>query len=493
MKRILSILFVLLFSCSALRPGQAMAVTNLPVRVIHVVYDDSGSMYETGNKDVKSSEFWKRNRYPSSCRFLVYDYVHEGAVKKAEDDFNFWFSVMLLAVNDPDSSLLQAYRLYTVKTLIDREKMSALFQEVSDRLRDAKYVIEKDIRKEAEKPLCEKSLPDYRMDIPVVLKMPLRDTDAVDKRSFLTFSKGTNSDLVEWHRQSSESEEALRSLIRGAERTLDQTAEKVRGNCHIEEDMAESLNRYQEEDMQAEINEDLRTFIRLQEMLSEGNFIKESKLQQLKEKVEGRISVKVARAAIFVTYGTVALMLLLSFIPLLIELVKGESETGPIDTLAFLLGITALIAIIVPIGYKLKLNGRIRSYNCFMRDSFQRLSKSSDDYSKYLSAVVSHSRGATYLDISSEKTEVTGDEEQSKYRHVKAINSLLAKIKGWSRAHHLQIDFVSPRTESYQKVDTSIRPGDSRLYAIEAADEYEIDVNKFRNEVSCSVSFCGKD
>jgi len=310
-----------------------------------------------------------------------------------------------------------------------------------------------------------------------VLKMPFHEADAVDRRSFLTFSKGINSDLVEWHRQSSESEEQLRGLIKGAERTLDQTAEKVRGNCRIEEDMAEPLNRYQEEDMRNEIDEDFRNFIRLQELLSEGNFIKEDKLQQLKEKVEERISIKVARAAIFLTYGIVALLLFLSFIPIIIELFKGELETVPIDTLAFLLGITALIAIIVPIAYKLKLNGRINSYNQFMRDSFRRLSESSGDYSKYLSVIVSHSRGATYLDISSEKTEVTGEEEYSKYRHIKAINSLLAKIKGWSRAHHLEIDFVSPRTEAYQKVDTSVRPGDSRLYAIEAVDEYEIDVN----------------
>lgn len=60
MKKILSVLFVLLLSCSAVQSRQASAVTNLPTRVIHLVYDDSGSMYETGNKDVDT---WCQAKY----------------------------------------------------------------------------------------------------------------------------------------------------------------------------------------------------------------------------------------------------------------------------------------------------------------------------------------------------------------------------------------------------------------------------------------------
>ena len=62
MKRIFAILFVILLGCSAVQPRQAAAATktNLPTRVIHLVYDDSGSMYETGNKDVDT---WCQAKY----------------------------------------------------------------------------------------------------------------------------------------------------------------------------------------------------------------------------------------------------------------------------------------------------------------------------------------------------------------------------------------------------------------------------------------------
>ena len=62
MKRFLSGLLVLLLVCSTGLPRQAWAAatTNLPTRVIHVVYDDSGSMYETGNKDVDT---WCQAKY----------------------------------------------------------------------------------------------------------------------------------------------------------------------------------------------------------------------------------------------------------------------------------------------------------------------------------------------------------------------------------------------------------------------------------------------
>lgn len=455
--------------------------------------NDIGNVW-VERKEVVGSEFWKRNRYPSICRFLVYDYMYEGKVRKTEDDFNFWFSVMLLAVNEIGPSVLQAYRLYTVNTVIDREKMTVLFQKVADRLRDAKYALERELREETEQTLKEEKLPDYRMDIPVMLKVSNRAGDAVDKRDFFTFSKGADSELAQWYRQSRESEEELASLIRSAERTLDQTAERVRVNCRIEEDAAEPLNKYQEEDMQQEIDEDFKTFIELQERLSNSSLLNGGKIAQLKTKVEDSINIKVARAAMFLTYGTVVMLLLLSFIPILIQFIKGlaTGASAPIVMLAWLLGITAVFAITVPIVHKLRLNGRINRYNRFMEDAFQRLNDSSKDYSEYLSVIVSHARGASYLSISSEKTGISGEEEHSKYRHLKAINVLLAKIKGWARAHHLELDFTSPRLGLDAKVDTTIRPGENKLYTLDAGEEYEIEVNNSGMKLLAPFPFAEK-
>lgn len=79
------------------------------------------------HKESESSEFWKRNHFPSICRFMVYDIEKQGPIQKEADDFGFWYSVMLMAINEWDSSTIQAYRLYTLGVFMNSDAMSESF------------------------------------------------------------------------------------------------------------------------------------------------------------------------------------------------------------------------------------------------------------------------------------------------------------------------------------------------------------------------------
>ena len=153
-------------------------------------------------RESESSEFWKRNQYPGICRFLVYDYKKLGAVQREADNFNFWLSVRLLSTNVVDAATLQAYRLYTVKSIIDKKKMREAFQTVSNRLRSAKQALERDVRKDIESQICEEEeLPNYRVEVPVALKLPLSESREVKMKSFRLLSSGTLSDVNAWDKQ----------------------------------------------------------------------------------------------------------------------------------------------------------------------------------------------------------------------------------------------------------------------------------------------------
>ena len=69
---------------------------------------------------------------------MVYDIEKQGPIQKEADDFGFWYSVMLMAINEWDSSTIQAYRLYKLGVFMNCEAMSESFQMLADRLRDAK-------------------------------------------------------------------------------------------------------------------------------------------------------------------------------------------------------------------------------------------------------------------------------------------------------------------------------------------------------------------
>ena len=169
------------------------------------------------HKESESSEFWKRNHFPSICRFMVYDIEKQGPIQKEADDFGFWYSVMLMAINEWDSSTIQAYRLYTLGVFMNSDAMSESFQMLADRLRDAKRSIERSIKKDIEGYACEElGLPDFKVEIPVALKIPKVDECTIKKMSFHLLSDGAATDTAIWEKAQRIAENELNALNRGA-------------------------------------------------------------------------------------------------------------------------------------------------------------------------------------------------------------------------------------------------------------------------------------
>ena len=432
------------------------------------------------HKESESSEFWKRNQYPSTCRFLVYDYEKLGAVQRDADDFNFWLSVMLLSTNEVDSATLQAYRLYTVKTIVDKKTMTESFQIVADRLRDAKQTLEKDIRKDIENQICEEEeLPDYRIEVPVALKLPALDDREVKKKSFHLLSDGALSDIAIWNKQRESIEDDLVKTVRSAERTLDQTADKMRDACSFEEDEVEQLNKYQEEDMLRETDELYHQVVSIQSGLPTDKVSDDEELVQASDSVRENLIGRVVKKPAVISFVIAGMVLLLSTIPAIIQ----KAKEMPADLLTLLYIVLGAIIVVVLCGLlalivqKTKLNKLIKRYNQKIKAAFNKLVDNADEYSQYMSAIASHSRGSSYLSQSSRKKFFRNEEHYSRYKHIKAINVMLSRLKGWSKAHHLDVDFTSKRPETRVELDITQTPFESKLYTINSGDLYPVAVN----------------
>lgn len=465
------------------------------VRTKNYLADDTIGSAWLSHKESESSEFWKRNQYPSLCRFLVYDFEVQGPVQKEADNFDFWFSVLLISINDIDSSAMQAYRLYRVKTVIDKNAMSGVFQDMADRLLDAKHTIETDIRRDIENQICkEEPLPDYRMRVPVPLKLPQSNERGVKSIQFPLLSEGSRTDLAVWNGERRALEEDLLKNVRSADRMLDQTANKMRENCRFNEDEVEGLNKYQEEDLRRETDDLYSQIVSIQGSLPTGKVSQDPDISRVDATVKNILKERVVGSSAVTALCIAFALIMLSSIPEILRIINGPE--GDYKALAYLLMANVIVitgaGLLVLVNQKFVLDGWIYKYNQYMKKAFNKLIDNTDDYAKYMSAIVSHARGSSYLNLSARKKNRYEEENYYKYKHIKAINILLGKLKTWSKAYHLDVDFTAKKSDARIEVNTMVAPIENKLYSFETGRLYPIQLNKSGMTIQSPFSFASR-
>lgn len=447
------------------------------------------------HKESESSEFWKRNHYPASCRFLVCDFENKGPVNREADNFNFWVSLMLLATNEIDSGIMQAYRLYTLKTVIDKNDMEDSLQNLTDNLRNAKRYIEQSIKKDIESHICkDEEFPDYRLDVPVNIKLPEISDRTIKTGVFPLFSNGINSELEVWHRLHNESEDGLTSSVRAAERTLDQTADRMRDITTFDDEEITPLNRYQEEDLLRETRGLYENVVYIQGKLPKTNITDYEGISESSDKVRKFLITRILKKPAFITLFSAMLLLLLAAVPAVIQCIKDGGNRWQFLLIIFaaeclLAAIGAFAAIIV---YKTKLNNLVEEYNQSIQDSFNSVVESASDYSEYMSKIASHTRGSSYYNLSKRKKHYAEIEHDAKYKHIKAINVLLGKIKNWNKAFYLDVDFNADLSDERADIDVSVSPADNKYYALESGEMYDVEVNNTGMIIESPLKFTKK-
>ena len=475
---------------------------NLPSSIILVTIrtgfeqDDTIDHVWTSHRESNASEFWKRNHYPANCRFLVYDFEKKGPVQKNADEFGFWLSVLLLATNVTDSGTLQAYRLYKLNTKINKQVMKENFLDMAVRLKSARHLIEKEIKKEIESQVVfEESLPEYRIDIPVNVSTPKTDKCVVSLNGFGILSKGQRTDLGMWNTRSDELEKSLEDSVRRADRLLDQTADKMRDLCVFTEDEVSALSKYQREDLTRETGEIYHKIVTEQGDLPTTKISADKKMKAAAEKVKEMLRTRVTSYSALAIFGIALVLVILFNLPGLIYYSGSENGGGLWNTIVIAL---VEFAIIVAAGFislywqQSELIMLITRYNVLMKNAFARLIASASDYSTYLSDIASHSRGHSYLDLSGRKKHKADNKNAVKYKHIKAINILLAKLRTWANAYHLRIDLDNVDLDENVSVDVSIPPAKSNMYTFETGNSYQISVNNSGVKIYSPFEFVEK-
>lgn len=432
------------------------------------------------HQESDSSEFWRRNRFPAMCRFMVFDFAKQGPIQREADDFRFWYAVMLMSINEWDSSTVQAYRLYMLSVDMDKNAMAEAFQVLVNRVRDIRSSLEKSIKREVERPVGEEgNLPDYHMNVTVHPKIPSLEKCIVPLRSFHFFSRGASSDVAIWNRKKSGAEEEYARAVITNERYLDQSADRMHSACSYTEEEVTPLSKYQTEDLSGEIDKLYHKIINIQSSLPKEEVSADEGVSlsagKVKEYLLGRVMAKPA----FIALGLLFVLILLSLIPAVINCISGGGEHLITVIAAFAASAVLVLAcgMAALIAQKAKLSSLIKNYNKYMKDAFNRLVDNADDYSAYMTSIASHAKGNSYLQIVRKKKYYTEAEHYARFRHIRAINIILSKLSSWSKAFGLDVDFISKRSEIWVDIDTSIEPLNNKAYMFDSEMEYDVAIN----------------
>ena len=446
------------------------------------------------NIEAESSEFWKRNRYPSICRFTVFEMTQEGTYKKNADLFALWMAVMLMASNEIDPSTLQAYKLHQIFIEFDEQKMRQAMQDTVVRAVSAKKYIHKRIKRELEQKLNEEVvLPDYQVHAPVVLKLPKREKLFVSGKRFGLVAKGQYSDMELWNEMNGNAQKEMDTIGTCTERALDQTAERIRHLCRYKDHEVYALSKYQIEEMNQELEHRYRNILELRKEMPQGGAEDQSQMAQMAKGVKGKLLKRVTSQEAFLILIIAAVLFVISLVPALFlgsAGVTGAVILGMISVAG--IGILAAVELGQLTTLRTELQFEISKVNGVVNRSATSAAENSSVFSRYMGEIASNIHGNTFLSVMEKKKNVYTAENYEKENHIAALEKFISNIRTWCTSYHLQVYFDSAELNENLTVDTELPPDMNPLYTFEMDGSYRTAVNNTGDTIEAPFGFIKK-
>lgn len=442
--------------------------------------------------EINSSDFWRRNGYPSACRFTFYEMERRGPVQRSADLFKVWTAVMLLALNDIDSNTLQAYRLHRLDVDFNKREMGACVQKSAARAAGARRYIQKSIQREIERKLLEEpTLPDYKLEIPVVLNLPANGDFLPKTGLFHLTSSAHASDMALWKKMQEEAEAGVRAVNTCAKRALDQTAGKMRQYCQYDQAHIAPLSSYQIEDFHGELDLLSHQIFDLRGHLPCSEAADMDKMAALSKHVREKLLKRVTTLQALQGYAFAAVLFVLSLIPAVFFYLHNGWGSWRGIALSALAGLTlfGLAELAMLFIQKLELQYAVQSFRSLVGQGVERVSKSTDMFSKYMSGIASHIHGSSYLSLLQRKVFLQDEDQSHKQAHLKAIDLFINQLKKWSAAFHLSWELDAFESIEPVLVDTEVPPRANPLYTFETKASYSVPVNFTGDTVEAPFGF----
>ncbi|MBR1780929.1 MAG: hypothetical protein IJ751_05960 [Oscillospiraceae bacterium] len=425
----------------------------------------------TTRLESESSEFWSRNKYPTSCRFITCDTLNPRHSLYPGSLFRLWTTVLLLAVNRVDASSLQAYRLYNARPELDTGAMSRLFSGYQERLDTMLTQLDAaEANLETVEAQAAKQAPKISEEVDVIFSSR-DDTGLYINTSGLGLATDApESEKGFWAASFRRAGQALHELLRAPMRALDVAAEDTRRRGEFDPRGVEILNPYQRADFQDDLE---RQYLRVLEARSQLGFNpgqRQLERRVIDEQVRRRIAQRVTRRQIGVGLGVALIGTLVGLLPTLVL----AGFKGALPLLAGL-GVVVLAMAVTAgaCGVELWIQRRemadaMEDHNRCMHKTVREVQDSAGRYSEYLSALCSYLRGRSYLDQEEDLRCGRTNVAQLRRGHRRAIQRCQTTLRTWSVA------LGAPQRESSVErafsFDPEVPPEQNPAYRMPAAN-----------------------
>ena len=440
----------------------------------------------------EASDFWRRNGYPARCRFTVFDITREGEVRKTEELFNLWMSVMLLATNDIDPSTLQAYRLYQIRVEFDRKKLEQAFQEAAGRVQRARRSIEKSIKRELEQRMGEDVvLPDYELKAPVVLKLPERELIFSEQGRFGLTAKSHGADQAILRDMKEKAQKGLYGLVHCTDRALDQTAQRVRQCRSYTEDEVYSLNPYQKEDMEEKLEREYQSIFAKRSELPASRARGDAELECLAGNIRSVLAERTTKVQAIAALAGASALFALSMAPAVFAGIHGGSVSLVTagGFAVFGVGVFAGAELLCLLSQKAKLRIQVSALHRFMSSLVTAVSEDGQRFSEYMGEIASYMHGNSFLSTM-KRSQLSGKESFSgRKQHIAALTAFYSSLKEWCRAYHLQLYFDSMAMNEELAMNTDLPPEINPMYTFATDERCPVEVNHTGDTVEAPFDF----
>lgn len=390
------------------------------------------------HNESESSEFWKKNLYPQTTRFLVYDIEKRGMMYEERDALRFWFSIMTLSSDSIDSNVLQPHKLYSLKIKVDNEKLTSVFQKKINRLNLVRQRLLKDLEKKDDRIVGKDDVPEFFLPLNINFRNVKQDRNGRPLEFKVNCFGGVDTKERErWNAYAVDTFSRVNQLIKQADRELEYAALSFRDHCEFSYSEVKVLDRYAEEDLCNDIKDTYAKILDSQKKLPRGTLVYDEEMRIADEKVKQdifeRMSTKQAIMTIILALVTMVLMLFPAFW-------QASSQKEVILLCFFAILCISGGALLTIFLQKRKFEKHVKLFRNYFSLMSSEMDQNAKLYARFLSNIASHVRGSSYLRIMKTKK---ADAEKAigiKKGHLGYIDEFKSRLVLWSSALRLAID-----------------------------------------------------
>jgi hypothetical protein len=438
-----------------------------------------------------SSEFWKRNDYPSICRFVCYDLPAIDNINREKRRFLQILSILSIATNTIPSSTLQAYRLYSVDVEADKEILSDALNDYMGSLHTVADNLKLRIKNEMGRRNDEIGNVLENVNVPVVLSEGERSGLALTKNVFLWFPGFFKGEQRRFLTTITRLFANLDKYLKPIRQSVDTAAGDCRAKIHSFEGEAYDLSRYQVDDLETELD-----YLESQVLTTNAEGIANARkhrkqMHEIERKIFKRLEETPGRESLAVMLAIASGAFATGVVFVVLSGVRHDRDFAPFSVSMLVVALAIVlaggaVAFLILHFANLKL---VERFNSIIKDLMQKLRQNQIAYEEYLSDICTFQKGRSILD---------GVELASVKR--KQILARLRAHENKARAHLNKLDKLSlafdfpiqseVKIDIASRFDSDIPVAQSKFYRLWISDPGEkMHLNTTGEKVSTPYNF----